>query len=85
MADEFVRAMHELGHTLKSEGLSYWSLFQDPVDLTHFIEIRIAETWTEHMRQHERVTKNVQIVEDKIRSLVQYGTKPIVSHYISKK
>ena len=85
MVDEFVHSMHELGHTLKSEGLAYWCLFQDPADLSHFIEIRIAETWTEHMRQHERVTKNVQIVEDKIRALVKDGTRPIVSHYISKK
>jgi len=25
------------------------------------------QTWTDHMRHHERVTKNVQILEDKIK------------------
>ena len=79
-----MQTMQELGHILKSEGLAYWGLFQYPADLSHYIEIRIAETWTEHMRQHERVTKNVQIVEDKIRALVKDGTLPKVSHYIAK-
>jgi len=39
-----------------------WELFQDTTDIGHYIEIRIADTWTDHMRQHERVTKNVQIM-----------------------
>src|SRR5215218_1233897 len=79
--DEFERTMRQLGVILKSEGFAYWELFQDPVDNSRYIEIRIAETWTEHMRQHERVTKNVQIMEDKVRALVKDGTQPIVSHY----
>jgi MFS family permease len=82
--DEFERTMRQLGVILKSEGFAYWELFQDPADNSRYIEIRIAETWTEHMRQHERVTKNVQIMEDKVRALVKDGTQPIVSHYIGK-
>ncbi len=82
--DEFERTVRELGIILKSEGVAYWELFQDPADNSRYIEIRIAETWTEHMRQHERVTKNVQIMEDKVRKLVKDGTQPIVSHYIGK-
>ena len=69
---------------LKSEGMANWELFQDTKDIGHYIEIRIADTWTDHMRQHERVTKNVQIMEDKIRALLKDGPKPIVSHYIGK-
>jgi hypothetical protein len=82
--DEFERSVRELGVILKSEVVAYWELFQDPADNSRYIEIRIAETWTEHMRQHERVTKNVQIMEDKVRKLVKDGTQPIVSHYIGK-
>ncbi len=85
ITDEFVRSVQELGQILRSEGLVYWGLFQDPEDMSRFMEVRIAETWTEHMRQHERVTKNVQIAEDKIRALVKDITLPKVSHYIAKK
>ena len=84
LTDEFEQTMRELGTILKSEGFAYWELFQDPADNSRYIEIRIAETWTEHMRQHERVTKNIQIREDKIRALVKEGNQPIVSHYIGK-
>ena len=64
--------------------MAYWELFQDPADIGHYLEIRIADTWTEHMRQHERVTKNVQLMEDDIRALLKDGPQPIVSHYIGK-
>ena len=63
----------ELGRTLKSEGVAYWELLQDTTDIGHYVEIRIAYTWTDNVRQHERVTKNVQIMEDKIKSLLKDG------------
>jgi hypothetical protein len=54
LSEEFEHNMSELGRTLKSEGMAYWELFQDPADIGHYLEIRIADTWTDHMRQHER-------------------------------
>jgi len=84
LSNEFEKNVRELGQILKSEGMAYWEIYQDTTDIGHYIEIRIADTWTDHMRQHERVTKNVQIMEDKIRLLLKDGPKPIVSHYIGK-
>jgi MFS family permease len=84
LSDEFEQSVYELGRILKSEGMAYWELFQDTADIGHYLEIRIADTWTDHMRQHERVTKNVQVMEDRIRVLLKDGPQPIVSHYIGK-
>jgi hypothetical protein len=84
LSDEFEQSVRELGRILKSEGMAYWELFQDPADIGHYLEIRIADTWTDHMRQHERVTMNVQVMEDRIRVLLKDGPQPIVSHYIGK-
>ncbi|HVP82328.1 MAG TPA: MFS transporter [Nitrososphaeraceae archaeon] len=84
LSDEFEKIVRELGRILKSEGMAYWELYQDTTDIGHYIEIRIADTWTDHMRQHERVTKNVQVMEDKIRALLKDGPQPIVSHYVGK-
>ncbi len=84
LSDEFEQSVLELGRILKSEGMAYWELYQDTTDIGHYIEIRIADTWTDHMRQHERVTKNVQVMEDKIRALLKDGPQPIVSHYVGK-
>jgi MFS family permease len=84
LSDEFQRNLHELGRMLKSEGMAYWELFQDPADKGHYIEIRIADTWTDHMRQHEYVTKNVQEMENRIRELIKDSPQPIISHFIGK-
>jgi hypothetical protein len=84
LSDEFQRSVHELGRMLKSEGMAYWELFQDPADNGHYIEIRIADTWTDHLRQHEYVTKNVQDMENRIRELIKDCPQPIISHYVGK-
>jgi MFS family permease len=84
LSDEFEQSVRELGRILRSEGMAYWELFQDPVDIGHYIEIRIADTWTDHIRQHEYVTKNVQAMEDRIRALIKDCPQPIISHYIGK-
>jgi MFS family permease len=84
LSDEFEQNIHELGRLLKSEGMAYWELFQDSTDIGHYIEIRIADTWTDHIRQHEYVTKNVQVMENRIRELIKDCPQPIISHYIGK-
>ena len=84
ISDEFQRNVHELGRLLKSEGMAYWELFQDPADSGHYIEIRIADTWTDHLRQHEYVTKNVKDMENRIRELIKGSPDPIISHYVGK-
>jgi MFS family permease len=84
LSDEFQRSVNELGRMLKSEGMAYWELFQDPADIGHYMEIRIADTWTDHMRQHERVTKNIQDMENRIRELIKDCPQPTISHYIGK-
>ena len=84
LSDEFQRSVNELGRMLKSEGMAYWELFQDPADIGHYMEIRIADTWTDHMRQHERVTKNIQNMENRIRELIKDCPQPTISHYIGK-
>lgn len=84
LSHEFERSIHELGRILKSEGMAYWELFQDPSDISHYIEIRIADTWTDHMRQHENVTKNVQDMENRILELIKDCPRPTILHYIGK-
>ena len=49
-----------------------------------YIEIRIADTWTDHTRQHENFTKNVQDMENRILKLIKDCTQPTILHYIGK-
>ncbi len=84
LTNEFEQSVRELGRMLRSEGMAYWELFRDPTDNGHYIEIRIADTWTDHLRQHEYVTKNVQAMENRIRTLIKDCPPPIISHYIGR-
>ena len=81
LSDEFEQSVRELGRILKSEGMAYWELFQDPSDIGHYIEIRIADTWTDHMRQHEYVTKNVQFMENKMSTYQGLSTTNNIALY----
>lgn len=64
--------------------MAYWELFQDPSDISDCIEIRIADTWTDHMRQHENVTKNIQDMENRILELIKDCRQSTILHYIGK-
>ena len=37
LSDEFEQSVRELGRILKSEGMAYWELFQDPTYIGHYI------------------------------------------------
>jgi hypothetical protein len=47
------------------------------------METFLVESWLEHMRQHERVTKADQLVAKKVRRLLRNA--PVVTHLIGGK
>ncbi len=80
--NEFEQRELELGRTLKSEGMGYWELFQDTTDIGHHVEIKIADTWTDHMRHHNALQRMFRFWKIKSNLLLKNGPKPTVSHYI---
>ena len=83
-AYDFDQAMCKLGQIRKREGIIYWELFRDVTDAGRYIEVSIAESWKEHLRQHEHVTATDRAAEEKVRKLLKEGTQPIVSHFITE-
>jgi hypothetical protein len=59
-----------------------WGLFQDTADPSRYFEIFAAESWAEHLRQHERVTIADREIENYVRSFHVGGTPPTTSHLI---
>jgi hypothetical protein len=45
------------------------------------LETFLVDSWLEHLRQHQRVTKADRAVEDQVLRLTQ--EKPRVTHYIA--
>ena len=64
--------------------MGYWELFQDTTDIGHYVEIKIADTWTDHMRHHNALPRIFRFWKIKSNLLLKDSPKPIVSHYMGK-
>src|SRR5713101_1662717 len=53
---EFVAAMRDVREMRRRNGAFFWELFHDSAHPTRFLESFMDESWTEHLRQHERVS-----------------------------
>jgi MFS family permease len=82
-ARAFTEAMQELSLIRRRDGAIYWHLFRDGADPTRHLEIFLAESWAEHMRQHERFSVADRAIEQRARIFHAEGTPLVVAHFIS--
>ena len=79
--DAFLRAVDRVAAERKRDGAYAWGIFQDTADPSRFVETFLLESWIEHLRQHERVTRSDQLVEQQVR---QFLREPVrVTHLIA--
>jgi MFS family permease len=78
----FLKAMHALSAIRRRDGAIRWGLFQDIADPGRFVETYVVETWVEHLRQHERLTKADREVEKKVLTFHRGAVPPPVSHLL---
>lgn len=81
--DDFLRVIRQLGQHRRRNGAFAWSMFEHTEQRNHFIESFNAESWLEHLRQHERVTQAERALQEEIRSYLQDGSDAIVTHYVA--
>lgn len=55
-AQPFVRAMQELGRVRRRDGAYRWGLFGDLERSGAYLETFVVDSWSEHLRQHGRLT-----------------------------
>jgi len=80
---EFLAAMQELGRLRRRDGAVDWGLYHDVSDPGSFLEVFIAESWVEHLRQHKRITVADMEIQAKARAYQVGETVPGVRHFIS--
>jgi predicted MFS family arabinose efflux permease len=77
----FLAALNRLAPERRRDGAYAWGIFEDSAKPGHFVETFLAESWLEHLRQHERVTKADQLLEEHVlRFTIK---KPNVTHFIA--
>jgi MFS family permease len=77
----FILAVEQLSHERQRDGAYAWAIYEDAERRGRMLETFYVESWAEHMRQHERVTKSDRALQQRIRQLSR--EEPVVTHLIS--
>jgi Transmembrane secretion effector len=79
--EAFLDAAVSLSHERGRDGAFAWGVYEDVASPGRMVETFYVESWYEHLRQHERVTKADRAIERKIHALL---TQPIrTTHLLS--
>jgi quinol monooxygenase YgiN len=79
--EAFLAALTRLARTRRRDGGYSWGVFQDTAQPGRFVETYLVDSWLDHLRQHERVTRADQSIEERVSSFTR--EKPRISHLIA--
>ncbi len=79
----FAHALRALERHRRRDGAVEWASYRDPGMPTRWLETYLTEDWGEHVRQHAHATKDDRVAEDRVNALLEPGTSPTVTHFIS--
>jgi MFS family permease len=81
-AERFVRAMEELARIRRRDGASRWNLYADLERAGVYLETFVVDSWSEHLRQHDRLTVADLEVTKLTRSFHRGERPPAVRHLL---
>ncbi len=79
--EAFLAAIVPLARERRRDGAYEWNVFQDSAHPERMLETWLVDSWLEHMRQHRRVTRADQAIEERVRRLAR--ETPRITHYIA--
>ena len=77
----FLHALGRYSRARRRDGAYDWGIFEDPADEGRYIETFMTDSWLEHLRQHQRVTKADRLMEQTVRRF-QIGEGPKTTHLV---
>jgi predicted MFS family arabinose efflux permease len=78
----FIKAVRKLGRERRRNGAYQWGVFEDPAKEGRFVENFLTDSWLEHLRQHERITKADTALQRVVERFQTKGS-PKVTHLIA--
>jgi hypothetical protein len=81
-ADRFVAAMEELGRVRRRDGAYRWELYAELERPGSYVETFVVESWSEHLRQHGRLTVADLELTRLTRSFHRGERPPTVRHML---
>jgi hypothetical protein len=82
-AADFAHAMDAIRRIRRRDGAVRWGLFEDAAAPGRYIETFVVDSWAEHLRQHERMTKTDRESESKAYAYHRGSESPKVTHWIA--
>jgi predicted MFS family arabinose efflux permease len=78
----FLRALWRSSQERRRDGAYQWGLYEDPATDGRFIETFMTDSWLEHLRSHERVTKADRLQEQIVWRFQMDGQVPKTTHLL---
>lgn len=82
---ELVRALYAGRRARRRTGAVSWRVWRDAADPSRVLEQFVVGSWTQHLRQHERVSRRDQQRLDAIRAMTDPRQPPTVTHWLAPK
>ena len=82
-AAEMMAALHDTRFSRRRTGATSWRAWRDASDPDRILEQFVVASWSEHLRQHERVTTRDQARLDRVRELADPARPPEVTHWLA--
>lgn len=76
----FLRAIYKYERFRRRDGASRWGVYRDVERADVYLETFIVSSWAEHLRQHERATREDRNLEERLLSHIR--GEPKVRHLI---
>lgn len=79
----FVKAIEAYSAERRRDGAYSWAVYQDTADTSVYREVFLVASWSEHMRQHERVTNADRAVQEGFsvfltgEPMIRHNVRPI--------
>jgi hypothetical protein len=80
--ERFIEAMLDLGRIRRRDGAYRWEIYADLERPGHYLETFVVDSWSEHLRQHERLTVADLEVTKLTRSFHRGQRPPEVRHML---
>jgi hypothetical protein len=65
----------------RRDGPYAWGVFEDASEAGRFVETFLVESWLEHLRQHERVTKVDSVLQERVERLLLHPAR--ITHLVA--
>ncbi|TLX57741.1 MFS transporter [Stutzerimonas nosocomialis] len=80
---DFLKALARLSAERRRDGAYTWGVAEDAADPQLMLEWFHVESWAEHLRQHQRVSKADADIQSEVLRFHRGETRPVVRHFLA--